>query len=113
MIESFGDGVPSSLVQTGLAGIANVEDVSGQTFEQVYETYLSRMFLAGSGLNRSFDYAYPFFTDPATGGRSIPLPSERGVSPEAVTVSSSTKAFAASSIRLMGTHGDQHLHGQH
>ena len=102
MIESFGDDVLSSLVKTELSGIANVEAVSGQTFEQVYETYLARMFLAGSGLNTSFDYAYPFFTDPSSGGRSIPIPNQSAVSPEAVTVTGSTKAFAASSIRLMG-----------
>jgi len=103
MIESFGDGVPASLVQTGLSGIANVEAVSGQTFEQVYETYLARMYLAGSGLNTSYDYSYPFFTDPATGGRSIPLPNDRALSTESVTITGTTKAFAASSIRLMGT----------
>ena len=103
MIESFGDNVPSQLVQTNASGISNVEAVSGQTFEDVYETYLARMFLAGAGLNSAYDFAYPFFTDPLSGGRSIPVPAENAVSPEAVTVSGTTKAFAASSIRLMGT----------
>ncbi len=103
MMESYGDDIPTRLVQTGLSGIDNVENVSGQTFEQVYETYLARMFLTGSGLNDSYEFTYSFFTDPVSGGRSIPLPAEYAVSPDALTVTGSTKAFSASSIRLMGT----------
>jgi hypothetical protein len=103
MMESFGDNVPSQLVQTNASGISNVEAVSGQTFEDVYETYLSRMFLAGSGLNSAYDFSYPFFTDSVSGSRSILVPAETAVSPEAVTISGTTKAFASSSIRLMGT----------
>lgn len=103
MIESFGDNTPSELVQTALSGIQNVESVSGQSFETVYETYLSRMFLAGSGLNTEYEFAYPFFSDPVTGGRSIPVPSENALNPETVSVTGSTKAYAAASVRLMGT----------
>ncbi|MBE83003.1 MAG: hypothetical protein CME21_10605 [Gemmatimonadetes bacterium] len=103
MMESFGDDVPRRLTQTDLSGIANVENVSAKTFEEVYEMYLSRMFLAGSGLNSRYDYAYPFFVDPTTGGRSIPVPDHHALSPDAVTVTGSTKAYAAASIRLMGT----------
>ncbi len=103
MMESFGDDIPTQLVQTSLSGIANVEDVSGQTFEQVYETYLARMFLAGSGLNSSYEFTYPFFTDPTTGGRSLPVPDERAINPDVLTATGSVKAYAAASIRLMGT----------
>jgi hypothetical protein len=103
MMESFGDNVPTQLVQTSQSGIENVETVSGQTFEEVYETYLARMFLAGSGLNSSYEFSYPFFSDPVTGGRSIPVPDEHALNPNALSVSGLTKAYAASSIRLMGT----------
>lgn len=103
MMESYGDDVPTRLTQTALSGIANVENVAGESFEAVYEDYLARMFLAGSGLNAGFDFSYSFFTDPSSGSRSIPLPDEHAVSPQAVTVTGSVKAFAASSVRLMGT----------
>jgi len=103
MMESFGSDIPTRLTQTSLSGVANVEDVSGQSFRQVYETYLSRMFLAGSGLNNSYEFAYPFFVDPATGGRSLAILDEHALNPSTTTVTGSTKAYASASIRLMGT----------
>ena len=111
LLDEFGATVPAGLVQTSRTGIANVEAVTGGSFSTRLQTFAARLFLTGNGLNSSpsHNYAYKYLTEPATGHRSIPLPTEGLISPAGPSVTGSVKQAAVAFVRLTGSAASQRV----
>ncbi len=105
LIEDFGDDIPGRLVKTERAGIENVEAVTGQTFQDLYQTFASRLFLSGAGLNAqaAFNYTFPFFTEQTTSHRILPPPRETALSENGAPLSGSVRPAAPAYLRLTGS----------
>ena len=80
LIEDFGMGILTRLVQTNHIGLRNVREAGGDRITDVYLRFLSRLYFTGSGLNPTFEYTAPFLVDTATGARRFPHPEETLVS---------------------------------
>jgi hypothetical protein len=108
LIETYGPGIAGRLVKTNRTGIDNVETETGRRFQDLFQTYVSRLFLSGTGLNSKSDlnYTLPFFTEPTSGKRSLPMPGEVGLSLTSTPISGRAKPLSPSYIRLMGTGGE-------
>ena len=105
LMESFGSDVPGRLVKTNKVNIANVEDISGQTFDNVYRTFVSRLFLSGNNLNSdaTLNYSFQYFTESQTQKRSLPLPREQKIDAQTTSVSGTVRPAASTFVRLTGT----------
>ena len=114
LLDEFGATVPARLVQTNRTGIANVEAVTGGSFSTRFQTFAARLFLTGNGLNESssYTYAYKYLTEPTTGHRSIPLPTEGILSPASPSVTGAVKQAAVAFIRLTGSAASQRVEVQ-
>lgn len=105
LMESFGSDVPGRLVKTNKVNIANVENISGQSFDDVYRTFTSRLFLSGNNLNTdaTLNYSFQFFTEPQTNQRSLPVPTEQKIDAQTTSVTGTVRPAASTFIRLTGT----------
>jgi hypothetical protein len=105
LMESFGSDVPGRLVKSGKVSIANVEDLSGQPFDEVYRTFASRLFLSGNTLNSSpgLNYSFRYFTEPQTSQRSLPLPKELKIDAQNTGVAGAIRPASTAFIRLTGS----------
>jgi hypothetical protein len=110
LLESFGQDVPGKLVKTNKVNIANIENISGQSFDTVYRTFISRLFLSGNNINTdtSLNYSFQYFTESQSKKRSFPLPKEQKINTTTTTVSGSVRPAASAFIRLTGT-GSQNI----
>jgi len=110
LMESFGSDVPGRLVKTNKVNIANVEDISGQTFDDVYRTFTSRLFLSGNNLNTDpkLNYSFRYFTEPQTNRRSLPVPKEQKLDAQNTSASGTLRPASSTFIRLTGT-GSQNI----
>ena len=93
LMEEFGDDVLSRLVQTANIGIANVEQATGQPFHPIFDRHLSRLFLNGKGLNKTFNYTPPFLQNATS-------PKEFSISPETPSVRLDIKPLSVAYLRL-------------
>ncbi len=100
LIEDFGMGILQRLVQTNNVGFRNVKDATGDRITDIYERYLSRLFLSGSGLNTALNYTTPFLADTTSGARRFPRPEEFFLSPDTSHVSGSVQPLSAAFVRL-------------
>ena len=105
LIEVNGHGVLTDLSQTDQVGIANVEAVTGQTFADLYQQWVSRLFLSGTKLNAdpALNYTFSFFTETTTGLRAIRPPREDALMSGGTPLSGSLRQTAATFIRLTGS----------
>lgn len=105
LMESFGQDVPGKLVKTNNVNIANVENIAGQSFDTVYRTFLTRLFLSGNNINTdaTLNYSFPYFTEPQSKKRSFPLPKEQKINATTTSVSGTIRPAASTFIRLTGT----------
>ena len=96
-------------MQTGRAGVSNVEAVTGAAFRDLHRSFAARLFLSGNGLNEapSYNYSYKFFTEPTTGHRSLPPPVEARLSMQTPSISGTVKPVATAFIRLSGNGSEQ------
>ncbi|MBT3602887.1 MAG: choice-of-anchor D domain-containing protein, partial [Candidatus Latescibacteria bacterium] len=110
LMESFGSDVPGRLVKTNKVNIANVENLSGQSFDDAYRTFTSRLFLSGNNLNTqaALNYSFKYFTEPQTNQRSLPVPTEQKIDAQTTSVSGTVRPAASTFIRLTGT-GSQNI----
>ena len=93
LMEDFGDDVLSRLVQTANTGIANVEQATGQPFHPIFDRHLSRLFLNGTGLNKTLNYTAPFLQNATS-------PREFSISPETPSVRLDIKPLSVAYLRL-------------
>ena len=100
LIEDFGMGILPRLVQTNNVGLRNVKEAAGDRITDIYERYLSRLFLSGSGLNPTLEYTTPFLADTTSGGRRFPHPEEFLVSPETSPAIGSVQPLSGAFVRL-------------
>ncbi len=64
------------LVQTSHVGLRNVREAANDRITDIYERFLSRLYLSGSGFNPALEYTTPFLADTTSGARRFPLPTE-------------------------------------
>ena len=100
LIEDYGMGILPRLVQTNRSGLRNVKEATGGRITDIYERYLSRLFLSGSGLNAALDYTTPFLADTTNGARRFPRPDEILLTPETSPAQGSVQPMAAAFLRL-------------
>ena len=93
LMEEFGDNVLSRLVQTANVGIANVEHATRQPFHPIFDRHLSRLFLNGTGLNKTLNYTAPFLQNATS-------PKEFSISPETPSVRLDIKPLSVAYLRL-------------
>ena len=93
LMEDFGDDVLSRLVQTANTGIANVEQATGQPLHPIFDRHLSRLFLNGTGLNKTLNYTAPFLQNATS-------PREFSISPETPSVRLDIKPLSVAYLRL-------------
>lgn len=105
LMESFGSNVPGRLVKTNKVNTANVEALSGQTFDAVYQTFVSRLFLSGNNLSSdaTLNYTFQYFTESQTNKRSLPMPSEQTLDDQTTSVSGNLRPASSTYLRLTGT----------
>jgi len=110
LMESFGQDVPGKLVKTNKVNIANVENISGQSFDNVYRTFVTRLFLSGNNINTdaTLNYSFQYFTESQSKKRSFPLPKEQKINTKTTSISGSVRPAASAFIRLTGT-GSQNI----
>ena len=122
LIEEFGTGILARLVQTDKMGIPNIESATNDRFVDIYDRYVSRLFLSGLGLNSTLNYTTAPLADSISHVRAFPLPTTSLIWPEggykaelgggltavppdsslAVTVNGKVYAFSAAYVRLIG-----------
>ncbi len=105
LVEVNGQGVLTDLSQTDQIGTANVEAATGQTFADLYQQWVSRLFLSGTKLNAdpALNYTFSFFTETTTGLRAIRPPREDALMPGGTPLSGSLRQTGATFIRLTGS----------
>ena len=102
LIEDFGEDILSSLTQTALIGRQNVEEVTGNNLLDLYKTFSVRTFLSGTGLAPEFNYEFPFFTEPSTERRTLPMPMDENFTFARASLSGQLRPTASAYIRLTG-----------
>ena len=120
LIEEFGSGIVTRLVQTNKSGISNIENATGRSIVDIFERHVSRLFLSGLGLNPKLNYTAAPLVNDVSQGRAFPLPAEfvlwpeggyqrnheqRAVKPDssgAVTVNGVVHQLSSAYVRLMG-----------
>ena len=100
LIEDFGMGVLPRMVQTSNVGLHNVRKAGGDRITDVYERFLSRLFLTGSGLNTALEFTAPVLADSTSGQRRFPRPEEFLVSPETSPAIGSVQPLSSVFARL-------------
>ncbi len=100
LIEDFGMGILPRLVQTNNVGLRNVREAAGDRVTSIYERFLSRLVLSGSGIDTALDYTTPFLADTTSGARRFPHPEELLVSPETSPAIGSVQPLSAAFMRL-------------
>ena len=100
LIEDFGMEVLPRLVQTDNVGLRNVSEATDDRITDIYARFLSRLFLTGSGLNKTLEYTSPFLADTTSGVRLIPRPEEILLTPETSPAQGGVQPLAAAFIRL-------------
>ena len=100
LIEDFGMRILPRLVQTNHVGLRNVREAANDRITDIYERFLSRLFLSGSGLNPALEFTTPVLVDTATGARRIPLPDIIPVTPETSPGQGSVQPLSAAFLRL-------------
>lgn len=100
LMEDFGPGILPRLVNTNRIGVANVKTASGDRVTDIYERYVSRLFLSGSGLNGALEFTTPFLADTTGGARLFPHPEEFLVSPGTSPAIGTVHPFSAAFVRL-------------
>ncbi len=105
LVDQKGQGILTSLTQTGKAGVVNVEAVTGQPFADLYRGWAARLFLSGTKLNAdpALNYAFPFLTETTTGRRILPPPREDALMKGNPTLSGALRQRSATFIRLTGS----------
>ena len=76
LVEEFGSGIVSRLVQTDKTGIANIEAATGRRFGDIFDRHVSRLFLSGLGLNTKLNYTSAPLADDISHARAFPLPKQ-------------------------------------
>lgn len=111
MMDIHGDGILSTLLNTSLTGVENVENAINDPFESLLETFFIRNYLSGSGLNSDATLAYgsSVLTDPVTGGRVIPPVMDRQIALPGTAVTGLIRPAAAAYFRLTAEGGVQSL----
>lgn len=100
LIEDFGMEILPRLVQTNNVGLRNVREAAGDRITDIYERYLSRLYLTGSGINPSLEYTTPILADTTSGARRFPLPDVIPVTPETTPGQGSVQPLSAAFLRL-------------
>ncbi|MSS70316.1 MAG: choice-of-anchor D domain-containing protein [Candidatus Latescibacteria bacterium] len=105
LADQKGQGVLSSLTQTGKAGAANVEGVVGQPFADLYRQWAARLFLSGTQLNAApvYNYTFPFLTEATTGRRAVPPPREDALTAGGTPLSGTLRPTGLTFVRLTGS----------
>ena len=120
LIEEFGSGIVTRLVQTSKSGVANIENATGSPIVDIFERHVSRLFLSGLGLNPKLNYTTAPLVNNISQGRAFPLPKEYVLWPEggyqldgyyyavkpdstgAVTVNGVVHQLSSAYVRLIG-----------
>ncbi len=100
LIEDFGMEVLPRLVQTNNVGLRNVREAAGDRITAVYERFLSRLYLTGSGINPSLEFTTPLLADSTNGARLFPLPDVIPVTSESPPAQGSVQPLSAAFMRL-------------
>ena len=100
LIEDFGMRILPRLVQTNNVGLRNVRQAAGDRITDIYERYLSRLYLTGSGINPSLEYTAPFLADSTSGARLFPLPDVIPVTRETSPGQGSVQPLSGAFLRL-------------
>lgn len=100
LIEDFGMEILPRLVQTSHVGLRNVREAAGDRITDIFERFLSRLYLSGSGLNPAFEYTTPFLADTSNGARRFPRPMEILLTPETSPAQGIVRPLSAAFLRL-------------
>ena len=100
LIEDFGMAILPRLVQTSHVGLRNVREAANDRITDIYERFLSRLYLTGSGINSSLEYTTPLLADPTSGARLFPIPDVIPVTPEDSPGQGTVQPLAAAFLRL-------------
>lgn len=100
LIEDFGMGILPRLVQTNHVGLRNVREASGDYITDIYERFLSRLVLSGSGINPSLEFTTPLLADSTSGARRFPHPDIIPVTPETSPGQGSVQPLSAAFLQL-------------
>ena len=106
LVDRLGTGVLMRLVGTGLADMDNIEEATGEPFEQWLAFWGAQLFASGLGLaeHPRLNYDFPLFQTP--GGRvldSLPLPAMQEFRTGGTQVNGQLKPRGLSFVRLGGT----------
>ncbi len=82
LVEEFGSGIVSRLVQTDKTGIANIEAATGRRFGDIFDRHAARLFLSGLRLNTKLNYTSAPLADDISHARAFPLPNQPVIWPE-------------------------------
>ncbi len=82
LVEEFGSGIVSRLVQTDKTGIENLEAATGRRFGDIFDRHVSRLFLSGLGLNAKLNYTSAPLADEISHARAFPLPTQPVIWPK-------------------------------
>ena len=100
LIEDFGMRILPRLVQTHHVGLRNVREAANDRITDIYERFLSRLFLSGSELNPALEFTTPVLVDTTTGARRIPFPDIIPVTSETTPGQGTVQPLSAAFLRL-------------